>query len=730
MTTRQRVLFVVNLTAAVALAGLTLTAVTLGLYARMLIAAIGVVIAYAVIRTLVHFERERAAAWAISLSYAALILGMSTFDHGVRSAAAPSYLIVIAIAALLLSARGALIFALLGVATFTALEAAGAHGLLPAALPSPEHGYVVALVIDCGIAGALAGLAARHTAKALRDAGRSAAEAQAGRRELEARARDQATLAELGRLALTRAPIGALMQQVATDLTKALDVDFVDVIEVDAPQRRARLLASTASAPLAATGEAFTLQEGALVLRAQAADAPVQIRDLEDDPTIVAPRLRAAGVRASLCVRLAYGETSIGIVAAHSRAPREFDEHQRRFLQAVASVVSAAIARLRAEDALAGAEAHLRQTAKMEAIGRLAGGVAHDFNNLMTVVLAYSDLLGAEPLSAQQQADVAQVRHAAERATALTRQLLAFSRRQVLHPVVVDPSAAITSLTKLLTRVLGEDIELVTVLDPTADGVLVDPVQLEQMILNLAVNAREAMPNGGRIIIATSLVTHPGGDDLAAGTYIEISVTDTGTGIAPETLPHLFEPFFTTKSEGTGLGLATVYGIIKQSGGEVKAEAPPEGGARFRLLLPHARRASPPAAAERAASTEAPPGRRVLVVDDERTVLAVAVRLLQAAGHHVVGVTTPAEALHACTAEPFDLVLSDVVMPEMSGPELMERMIQAGCSARFLLMSGYVGDALDRRVPVSAHAALLGKPFTAATLHEAVARVLATPLAV
>lgn len=646
-----------------------------------------------------------------------------------HSAAAPAFLIVIAIGALLLSARGAFFFTLLGGAAFVVLDVADSVGMLPAPLPSHKHGYVVALLIEVGIAGALAGLAARHTAKALADSRRSAAEAGAGRRELEVRARDQATLAELGRLALTRAPIGALLQQVAADLTKTLGVDFVDVIEVEPQGTVARLLASTATAPLAVAGTPIALQEGSLVLRACAADAPVHIRDLEQDATVVAPLLRTAGVRSSLCVRLRYGEHAIGALAAHSRVPRDFDEHQRNFLQAVASVVSAAIARLRAEDALAGAEAHLRQTAKLEAIGRLAGGVAHDFNNLMTAVLAYADLLGSDPLSAQQQADVAQVKRAAERATALTRQLLAFSRRQVLHPVVVDPTAAIADLAKLLTRVLGEDVELVTELDAAADGVLVDPVQLEQVLLNLAVNAREAMPNGGRITIATSLLQHAGGDDLAVGTYVEISVADTGTGIAPETLPHLFEPFFTTKSEGTGLGLATVYGIIKQSGGEVKVESPPGKGARFRLLLPHARRAASSAATAGASPVSAAVKRRILVVDDERTVLAVAVRLLQAAGHQVVGVTTPAEALHACRAEAYDLVLTDVVMPEMSGPELVERMIQAGCRARFLLMSGYVGDALDRRLPASAHAELLCKPFTAATLHDAVTRALAAPLA-
>ncbi len=719
-------LFVVNLTAAVALVALAASAIGMGLNARIGIAAGGVAFTYMIIRALLAFGMERAAAWITASSYAALIVGVCIFDDGVRSASAPSFLIVIAVGAVLLGARGAAVFTVLGVTAFALLEVASTNHLLPTALPAPEHGYAVALVIDCAIAGALGGLAARHTAKALADARGSAAEAEAGRRELEARARDQATLAELGRLALTRAPIAELLRQVASDLTKALAVDFVDVIEVDAQRPQARLLASTATTPLAAAGESFALEEGALVLRARDADGPVHVRDLEADATIAAPILRAAGVRSSLCAPLRCGDQAIGVLAAHSRVPRDFDEHQRSFLQAVASVVSAAVARLRAEDALAGAEAHLRQTAKLEAIGRLAGGVAHDFNNLMTAVLAYADFLAAEPLNEQQHADVAQVKRAAERATALTRQLLAFSRRQVLRPVVVDPSASIRDMTKLLTRVLGEDVELITALDPAADGALVDPVQFEQVLLNLAVNAREAMPNGGRITIATARVAHPGSDDLAAGTYVEISVTDTGPGIAPGALPHLFEPFFTTKSEGTGLGLATVYGIVKQSGGEVRAESPPGGGARFRVLLPRAQRAAPALGDARTAPTTPLGSQRILVVDDEHTILGAAVRVLKLAGHYVVGVTTPAEALRISAAEVFDLVLTDVVMPDMSGPELVERLVQGGCKARFLLMSGYVGDALDRRLPAAAHAALLAKPFTAATLNEAVAHALAS----
>ena len=367
-------------------------------------------------------------------------------------------------------------------------------------------------------------------------------------------------------------------------------------------------------------------------------------------------------------------------------------------------------------------EEALRQAQKMEALGRVAGGVAHDFNNLLTVILGSADLLdrrlaGDDP----QRPVVDRIAGAAERAAALTGQLLAFSRRQVLRPAVVDLGASVQRGAEMLRRLIGEDVTLSLELAPTPLPIRADPVQLEQVLLNLAINARDAMPDGGTLTLRV-LVDLPGRRAC-------LEVEDTGEGMDLATLEHVFEPFYTTKGpgQGTGLGLAMVYGIVTQSGGDIAVESHPGRGSIFRVKLPLADGAAeglPEAPA--AATPEATPAaarETVLVAEDDEAVRRLVQDVLEGAGYRVLAAGTgeAALALAADHAGPVDLLVSDVVMPGMRGPELAARLAEARPGVPVVLMSGYA----DRDLRIGAETPVfLAKPFTPGALLEGVATVL------
>ncbi len=365
-------------------------------------------------------------------------------------------------------------------------------------------------------------------------------------------------------------------------------------------------------------------------------------------------------------------------------------------------------------------ELELRQAQKMEAVGQLTGGVAHDFNNLLTAILGYSELLLQEmPEGDRRRRDLEQVRQAGESAAALTRQLLAFSRQQVLQPELLAIDDVILKVTKLLNRVIGEHIDVRTDLKAPMPEVLADPGQLEQVVMNLAVNARDAMPGGGVLTIATDLVevTDPGRDgepaDVPSGRYVVLSVTDTGCGMPEEVQSRIFEPFFTTKEvgKGTGMGLATVYGIVKQSGGHIAVGSRVGHGTTFRIYFPPTD--APPAAAapeaiERAVESSAG---RVLLVEDDGFVRQLAGHVLRASGFEVSDAPTPHHALRlAGDLGRVDLLLTDMVMPGMNGAELANRLKAERPAMKVLFMSGYAGGAgRDRLQPGEA---FMEKPFT------------------
>jgi two-component system cell cycle sensor histidine kinase/response regulator CckA len=380
-------------------------------------------------------------------------------------------------------------------------------------------------------------------------------------------------------------------------------------------------------------------------------------------------------------------------------------------------------------------EQQLRQAQKMEAVGRLAGGIAHDFNNILTAITGYADLLLEDlgPADPRRQ-DAEEVRKAAERAAGLTRQLLAFSRQQVLQPSVMDVNALVGDLQKMLGRLLGEDVDLNTRLDPAAGRVKADAGQLEQVLMNLAVNARDAMPQGGKLTLETAnadLDERFAAEHYPAqpGPYVMIAVTDTGTGMSEETQAHMFEPFFTTKEKGkgTGLGLATVYGIVKQSGGFIWVYSELGHGSTFKIYLPRVEEPSRRSGESARAAARAPRGTEtVLVAEDEPPVRAIARQVLERHGYTVLEAPSAESALDIVTrySGTIHLLLTDVIMPGMNGRELATRLADLRPDARVIFMSGYADEAVTRHGVLESGSTYLQKPFTPDAIARKVREVL------
>ena len=378
-------------------------------------------------------------------------------------------------------------------------------------------------------------------------------------------------------------------------------------------------------------------------------------------------------------------------------------------------------------------EAQLLHSQKLEAVGQLAGGIAHDFNNLLTVVTSYSGMLLADlPEGSEARADLQEIVDSAERAASLTRQLLAFSRQQVLQPRVLNLNSVVNNIRRLLGRVMREDIRIETDLAPMLGRVSADPGQIEQVIVNLAVNARDAMPNGGRLTIRTVDVEL---DDAYAqrtpgvtpGHYVRLAVTDTGTGMDAATRARVFEPFYTTKpaGHGTGLGLSTVYGIVRQSGGHVNVISEPGMGSTFEVYLPRTTAAHVPEQ-RRSEGGMALGSETVLLVEDDGSVRAVARRILERAGYTVIEAASGGEALKLFDARgaEIDVVLTDMVMPGMSGRELAVKLRERNPSLRALFMSGYTEDSVLLLGMADPGAAFIQKPFSARSLTERLREVL------
>jgi PAS domain S-box-containing protein len=448
-----------------------------------------------------------------------------------------------------------------------------------------------------------------------------------------------------------------------------------------------------------------------------ASDARLDPRTREFAEDYLGPQ----GISSLLDVPIRLQGSVVGIVCHEHVGPaREWTPEEEHFAASIADFVALALTAAKRKQL----EGQLRHSQKMEAIGHLAGGVAHDFNNLLTAILGYCQLMlsrmGPEDgLRAQ----VEQIKQASDRAARLTRQLLAFSRKQVLNPRVLDLNKIVGDLEPMLRRLIGEDINLSTVLAPDLRPVKTDPGQIEQALLNLIVNARDAMPLGGSLVIRTANVTLEAGDlpnrsGATPGPHVLLSVTDSGVGMDPETLARIFEPFFTTKEpgRGTGLGLSTVYGIVEQSGGHVEVWSEPGRGSAFRIYLPQV-------SAEEAPSPEPSPGARVprdtrgseiiLLVEDDAQVRTLVERILVHLGYTVLAASNPTEAIDRSERFPqrIDLLLTDVVMPRMNGRQLYERLRNSRPDMRVLYMSGYTEKAFAMDGGNGADVTLIQKPF-------------------
>ena len=381
-------------------------------------------------------------------------------------------------------------------------------------------------------------------------------------------------------------------------------------------------------------------------------------------------------------------------------------------------------------------EQQFRQAQKMEAVGRLAGGVAHDFNNLLTIITGYSDLLlaGAD-LDTSRRTALEEIRRAAERGGALTHQLLAFSRRQPFKPRAVQLNPLIVNMEKMLSRLIGEDVVLITAPAAEPSTVLTDPGQLEQVVMNVVVNARDAMPGGGKLIIETSNATvdqtYRGPNvDLHPGSYVVLAISDTGMGMDQEAVAHLFEPFFTTKApgKGTGLGLATAYGIVKQSGGAISVYSEPGRGTTVRIYLPSAVAKASADSGEQAQAPALRGSETILVLEDEARVRKLICEVLMVRGYTVLEAVRGDQAVHMAAEHSgrIDLLLTDVVMPEMSGPQALEQIRVTHPNIKVLFMSGYTDEAMVHHGVLGSGVPFLQKPFLPDTLARKVREVLST----
>jgi two-component system cell cycle sensor histidine kinase/response regulator CckA len=384
-------------------------------------------------------------------------------------------------------------------------------------------------------------------------------------------------------------------------------------------------------------------------------------------------------------------------------------------------------------------ERQLLQAHKMEAIGRLAGGIAHDFNNILTVILGYCEML-RDVISGNEEGQgvLREIRGAAKRAAMLTQQLLAFSRQQVVQRRVLDVNVVIRAMETMVKRLIGEHIELVTVLAREHATVRADPHQIEQIVMNLVVNARDAMPEGGTLRIVTSRrsissIPADASDGAKPGPYVEIAVTDSGVGIPAEILPLIFEPFFTTKKpgEGTGLGLSTVYGIVEQGGGFVSVDSEPGRGACFRVCLPEEREKPVEEEGETDASPACACSGRLLVVEDDPVVRMVTAGMLRGAGYVVDEARDGEEGLALIDrlTEPPDLLITDVIMPRMGGKELAELVAKRYPGVGILFLSGYATGAADGNGDWLKGRLCISKPFSREEILRCVPTVLTRPSA-
>jgi two-component system, cell cycle sensor histidine kinase and response regulator CckA len=544
------------------------------------------------------------------------------------------------------------------------------------------------------------------------------------------RAIKQSALASFGRFALARHTFAELTQEATRLVADTLRIDRSHVLAIEPGSLALSLVAATG----ASSTEEQTLAFGTVASGAIESDHAIHSADDPNQfPGIGA--LSALGMHSGVALPIGVGKHAYGFLIALSHEERIFSREAVDFIQGLANILSTVHQRERAETALVESEQKLLQSQKMEAVGLLAGGVAHDFNNLLTAIRCYSDILHDDlaTVSPELRAKAGEILKATARASALVRQLLAFSRKQVHQPEFLDLNAVVTDLKDLIRSLLSENIDLVVQLHEQPVTIEADRNQIEQVVLNLAINARDAMPQGGRLTLRTGLRDLPESSDpvdLKGGHYAELAISDTGTGMSEEVQSRIFQPFFTTKPKGrgTGLGLATCSVVVKHYNGAIRFKSALGEGTTFYMLVPQV---DPPTLnmdldfdAEPGVGTEA-----ILLVEDDEAIRSVTGAILRSLGYQVYPFAGGTEALEFCSgpgAPQFDLLLSDIVMPNMGGRELAERLLAQRPGLRILFMSGYVDDPIILQAVQDAAVPFLEKPFTRDSLAKKVRESLDT----
>ena len=541
---------------------------------------------------------------------------------------------------------------------------------------------------------------------------------------------------EVGRIVTSTLNIDEVFERFAFEVKKLVDYDRMNInlIDHEAGTFRVKYLVGEdlpgrhpgRARPLAGTRIQHILETGRTLVRADISEASGFPGDLVD---------AEAGLRSAIMVPLVSKGQIVSTLGLRSLSTATYGPREQAILERLANQIAPALENARLHEERVRAEEQLSHAQKMESVGRLAGGVAHDFNNLLTAIMGYSQMsLREAPPESNLNNNLQEIQQATGRAANLTNQLLAFSRHQVIEPQVIDLNDLIINLDKMLRRLIGEDIELVTL--PAADlqPVKADPGQIEQILVNLVVNARDAMPEAGKLTIETANVTldaeyvrQHGGASL--GRHVMLTVSDTGMGISEEDQEHIFEPFFTTKEvgKGTGLGLATCYGIIQQSGGHMEVSSEPGQGTSFKVYLPVTEETyeAPPQIVGSSASLQGK--ETVLLAEDEPLVRSMVATVLRDRGYEVLEAINGEEALRVVQkhgGESIELLLTDVVMPQMNGPELAEQLHTTHPDIKVLFTSGYTGDSVSELNILPTGTDFLAKPYMPETLAVKVREVL------
>ncbi|GAB4546054.1 MAG: hypothetical protein Kow0063_40310 [Anaerolineae bacterium] len=571
-------------------------------------------------------------------------------------------------------------------------------------------------------------------------------------RELRRRNRGLALLNQIIAASASDLEVEAMLGTACQELSRTFDAPRASAFIIGEGKTEARLVAEHVSGGQPPSKDVtIPIKGNPLFQYLLSNKAPLLVRDAQDDPRLepIYDLIRQNGTRSLLMLPLVVEGEVVGGLELDAFEPSHFSADDVSLAWSAADQMAGALARARLNEQRQRLEERYRQAQKMEAVGRLTAGIAHDFNNLLTAIngfaeLARLQLLPDDPLHEM----VEKILHSGRRAADLVRQLLAFSRKQIIEPQVLDLNAVVANMDKMLRRVIGEDIELETRLASDLWAVKADPTQIEQVIVNLAINARDAMPDGGQLIIETANVTV--GDDaprfplqgpdeelsshvleVQAGDYVMLTVSDTGVGMNEEVRSHLFEPFFTTKEpgKGTGLGLATVYGVVRQAGGDIQVCSQEGQGASFKVYLPRVREATPMPVRPRGIA-DAPSGdETILVVEDDESVRDLTRRVLEGQGYHVLQASNGHEAIQvfAGYAGPIHLLVTDLIMPGISGKLLSEQLRQAHPDLKVLFMSGYTDELIAGRGVLEPGVVLLQKPFRPLDLTLKVRQILDAP---